>query len=165
MDVALVSPHQHESLIDLLAELHGHYHDGETIPRAWIREHLQANLLGPGSPHRLVVASTADGGVVGLAAIMRVHSLVDFDPAQRHQCQLKELYVKAAQRGVGVGRALMAWVAGYAIAQGCHRIDWPVKATNARGIALYERLGARQVADRLSYRLTQPALGALAVRG
>ena len=37
-----------------------------------------------------------------------------------------------------------------------------MKATNARGIAFYEELGAFQVAERLSYRLLQPALGELA---
>ena len=64
--------------------------------------------------------------------------------------------------GAGVGRALMAWLARHAADQGCHRIDWPVKATNLRGIAFYEGLGARRVADRLSYRLVGPALGRLA---
>ncbi|MBN8749319.1 MAG: hypothetical protein J0I65_17645 [Variovorax sp.] len=50
----------------------------------------------------------------------------------------------------------MAWLARHAADQGCHRIDWPVKATNLRGIAFYEGLGARRVADRLSYRLVGP---------
>jgi hypothetical protein len=58
----------------------------------------------------------------------------------------------------------MSWVAQYALAHGCCRIDWPVKASNARGIAFYESLGARQVIERLSYRLSEPQLSELAGR-
>ncbi|MNX38715.1 putative acetyltransferase [compost metagenome] len=162
MHVDLVSEAQHDSLIELLAELHAFYNEGARVPHELVREHLLGNLLAPGSPHQLVVASTDARTVVGLAAITWVFSLVDFAPEQRRHCQLKELYVKSGHRSAGAGRALMAWVAAQAIAKGCHRIDWPVKATNARGIAFYEGLGAFQVAERLSYRLLEPALGELA---
>jgi ribosomal protein S18 acetylase RimI-like enzyme len=56
----------------------------------------------------------------------------------------------------------MLWVARYAVEHGCSRIDWPVKASNVRAISFYESLGAKLVDDRLSYRLSQPSLGALA---
>jgi len=72
------------------------------------------------------------------------------------------LVVASQDDGRVVGRALMAWVARYAVDHGCHRIDWPVQAGNARGIAFYERLGARRVVERLGYRLSEPAVGALA---
>lgn len=165
MHVGLVRAAQHDSLIDLLCEVHAYYNDGAEASREDVREHLLANLLSPQSPHRLVVARDADGGqdgVVGLAALTMVYSLVDFDVARRSHCHLKELYVRASHRSRGVGRALMAWVARHAQEQGCGRIDWPVKASNARGMAFYEGLGAARVVDRLSYRLTQPHLGRLA---
>jgi ribosomal protein S18 acetylase RimI-like enzyme len=57
----------------------------------------------------------------------------------------------------------MAWAARYAFENGCRRIDWPVKASNARGIAFYESLGAERVVDRLSYRLSEPCVGQLAL--
>ena len=72
------------------------------------------------------------------------------------------LVVASQDDGRVVGRALMAWVARYAVDHGCHRIDWPVQAGNARGIAFHERLGARRVVERLGYRLSEPAVGALA---
>jgi ribosomal protein S18 acetylase RimI-like enzyme len=56
----------------------------------------------------------------------------------------------------------MAWVARYAFEQGCLRIDWPVKASNARGIAFYEGLGAERIVERLSYRLNGPEIVRLA---
>jgi ribosomal protein S18 acetylase RimI-like enzyme len=99
--------------------------------------------------------------VVGLAAFSLVYSLVEFAEDQRRHCQLKELYVSSAARSQGAGRALMHGLARHAMEHGCRRIDWPVKASNARGILFYESLGAERVAERLSYRLTEPALGRL----
>lgn len=157
MHVAPVTPPQHDSLIDLLRELHAYYNDGAEVSRDVVREHLLENLLSPHSPHLLVVASQGDT-VLGLAAITLVYSLVEPTPDLRKHCQLKELYVRSNVRSQGAGRALMAWVARHALEQGCCRIDWPVKASNARGIAFYEKLGAQRVADRLSYRLSAAAM-------
>lgn len=162
MRVELLTEAQYESLIDLLCELHAFYNEGSVVARAAVREHLLENLLAVGSPQRLVVASSDDGRVVGLAAITLVYSLVDFAAEKRKHCQLKELYVTSSHRSKGAGKALMAWVSRYACDNGCSRMDWPVKATNARGIAFYEGLGAKRVVDRLSYRLSEPDLRQLA---
>lgn len=164
MRVELVSAAQHESLADLLCELHAHYNEGSPAPREAVRAYLAECLLAADSPLRIVVAvdDRDHGQVLGFAAIFLTYSLVEFAPEKRRQCALKELYVLSSRRGLGVGGALMAWVARYAVQHGCARLDWPVKATNTRGIAFYESLGARQVADRLSYRLQEPGLSALA---
>jgi GNAT superfamily N-acetyltransferase len=162
MQVGLLHEAQHESFIDLLSEVHGFYNNGALISRQTVRDHLLGNLLGANSPHCLVVASTADHTALGFAALTLVFSFVDFDPNRRKHCQLKELYVRSPYRSAGVGRALMSWVAQFALDNGCHRIDWPVKAANARGISFYEELGAALVPDRLSYRLVEPALSGLA---
>lgn len=162
MRVELVSAAQHESLVDLLCELHAYYNEGSPAPREAVRTYLTEHLLAADSPLRMAVAVDDEGKVLGLAAIFLTDSLVEFAPEKRRQCALKELYVLSSRRGLGVGGALMAWVARYAVQHGCARIDWPVKATNTRGIAFYESLGARQVADRLSYRLQEPGLSALA---
>ena len=163
MHVDLVSEAQHDSLVELLCELHAYYNDGAVIAPRLVHEHLVGNLRGPGSTHRLVVASDDAGRVLGLAAITLVYSLVEAAPDKRRHCQLKELYVRSSSRGRGVGQALMAWVARYAWQQGCRRVDWPVKASNARGIAFYEGLGAERVVERLSYRLNEAALRRLAM--
>lgn len=162
MRVDLVSEPQHAALADLLCELHAYYNGGAAISPGLVREHLRDNLLAPGSPQRLAVALHDDGRVLGLAAITLVFSLVEAAPDKRRHCQLKELYVRAGCRGQGVGAALMRWVAAYAWRNGCRRVDWPVKASNARGIAFYESLGAQRVVERLSYRLDAAALGRLA---
>ena len=162
MHVDLVCEPQYESLVDLLCELHAYYNEGACVPRDMVRSHLVENLLGPDSPLRLAVAFDGSGQVLGFAAISLTYSLVEPSPEQRRHCQLKELYVRASARSGGVGRAIMSWVAHYAADRGCRRIDWPVKATNARGIAFYKSLGAQQVVERLSFRLSEPSLGELA---
>jgi GNAT superfamily N-acetyltransferase len=164
MRVNLVSQAQYESLVDLLSELHTYYNEGSYVPRETVRSHLIDNLLGPDSPLRLVVAYEDDAQVLGFAAITLTCSLVDPTPEQCRQCQLKELYVGSSKRSLGVGKAIMSWIAQYATDNGCRRIDWPVNATNARGICFYEALGARQVVERLSFRLSEPALSELASR-
>jgi GNAT superfamily N-acetyltransferase len=162
MHVDLLTPSQHDSLVDLLCELHAYYNDGAFVAPDMVRSHLIDNLLGQDSPLRLVVAHEGAGQVLGLAAISLTYSLVEPTPELRRHCQLKELYVRASQRSRGVGQAIMSWVARYALDNGCARIDWPVKASNARGIVFYQALGAQQVIERLSFRLSQPGLGELA---
>ena len=162
MRVDLVSAAPQESLVDLLCELHTYYNEDSTVPRDLVRSYLAEHLLAPDSPLRLAVATRNDGEVLGFAAISLTYSLVEPAPEKRRHCWLKELYVRSSTRSRGIGSALMAWVARYAVENGCARIDWPVKATNARGIAFYQGLGATQVVDRLSYRLSGPGLSRLA---
>jgi GNAT superfamily N-acetyltransferase len=164
MRVNFVSQPQYESLVELLCELHTYYNEGSSVPNEMVRSHLVDNLLGPDSPLRLVVAYEEFGQVLGFAAISLTYSLVEPSPEQRRHCQLKELYVRSSARSRGVGKAIMSWVAQYAADRGCRRIDWPVKATNARGISFYKALGAQQVVERLSFRLCEPSLSELASR-
>ena len=162
MQVDLISPPQYESFVELLCELHTYYNEGSSVPREMVRSHLVDNLLGPDSPLRLVVAHEGDGQVVGFAAISLTYSLVEPTPEKRRHCQLKELYVRSSERSRGAGKAIMSWVAQYAADNECRRIDWPVKATNTKGIAFYKGLGAQQVVERLSFRLSEPGLSELA---
>ncbi len=162
MRVELVSEAQHESLVDLLCELHTFYNVGAVITRETVREHLLENLLAIGSPHRLIVASTDENEVIGLAAVTLTFSIVDFAVDKRKQCQMKELYVRSSARSRGTGRLLMERVAQFALENGCGRIDWPVTASNTKGISFYEGLGATRIVERLSYRLSEPNISLLA---
>ena len=163
--IALAAQPHYESLVELLRELHTYYNEASSVPHELVRSYLLECLLAPSSPLQLVVATLDDPQVVGFAAISLTYSLVEPTPDKRRHCWLKELYVRSSSRNLGVGHALMSWVAQYAVVHGCCRIDWPVKATNVRGIGFYESLGARQVVDRLSFRLSEPGLSELARNG
>lgn len=162
MRVQPVSPPQHASLIDLLCELHRYYNQGSTVAPEMVRSYLVEHLLAAHSGLCLGVAFDETQEVLGFAAISLTYALVEPAPERRRHCWLKELYVRGSHRSIGVGEALMAWVARYAVENGCCRIDWPVKSSNSRGIAFYERLGAELVDGRRSYRLSEPRLGTLA---
>ena len=162
MRIGLISVEQLEPLVHLLKEINAYYHPQSPALEADVREHAAKHLLSGSSPHRLIVATSSGGQILGLAAVTLMYSLVEPEPERRRQCHLKELFVTSAHRRCGVGRALMAWVAEHAVENGCHRIDWPVQAANAKGIDFYKSLGAVQLAERLSYRLTGAALAQLA---
>ena len=162
MHIAFVVPDQHEALVDLMHEMCVFYSEEAPVSRDDVRSNLHDNLLAAGSPVRLVVAVDDDGEVVGLAAIALFHSLVDPAPRRRGQLLLKELYVRQARRGEGIGKALMSWVARHALERGCARIDWNVSASNREGLAFYRSLGALHVAGRLAFRLGGEFLARLA---
>ncbi|MCK9685045.1 GNAT family N-acetyltransferase [Scleromatobacter humisilvae] len=162
MRIAFVVPDQHEALVDLMHEMCVFYSEEAPAARDDVRSNLHENLLAPGSPVRIVVAADELGDVVGLAAIALFHSLVDPAPRRRGQLLLKELYVRRARQGEGIGRALMSWVARHALEHGCARMDWNVSASNREGLAFYRSLGALHVAGRLSFRLGGEFLARLA---
>ena len=162
MHIAFVVPDQHEALVDLMHEMCVFYSEEAPVARDDVRSNLHDNLLAPDSPVRLVVAADEQGELVGLAAIVLFHSLVDVAPRRRGQLLLKELYVRQARQGEGIGKALMSWVARHALERGCARMDWHVSASNREGLAFYRSLGALHVAGRLNFRLGGEFLARLA---
>ena len=162
MHIAFVDASQHEALVDLMHEMSVFYSEETPVSRDDVRSNLVDNLLAPDSAVRLVVAAADDGEILGLAAIVLFHSLVDPAPQRRGQLLLKELYVRQARHRQGVGKALMAWVARHAQERGCARMDWHVSAHTRQGLAFYRGLGAMHVAGRLSFRLAGEYLGRLA---
>jgi GNAT superfamily N-acetyltransferase len=162
MHIDFVAANQHDTLISLMHEMCVFYSDAAPVSIADVRANLVDNLLAPNSPVRLVVAADDDGEVVGFAAIAMFHSMVDPTPGRRGQMLLKEIYVRQARQGRGIGKALMAWVARHAIERGCARMDWHVSATNKPALAFYRALNAQHVAGRLNYRLGGEYLARLA---
>lgn len=157
MEIGFFRDEQLESVADLLCEMSIHYNGLDASSRELVRDNLLNNILGSHSSVRLVVASQA-GKVVGLAMI----SILYPAPKEKGQLYMKELYVCASERGHGVGRAIMKWIAQYAVSKDCVRFDWAVDAPNKKALFFYEHLGARQVTDKLYYRMSGEQLIAFA---
>jgi GNAT superfamily N-acetyltransferase len=75
---------------------------------------------------------------------------------------LEDLFVMPECRGQGIGRKLLAHVAGVAVARGAGRMEWSVLDWNEPAIAFYRALGAAPMDDWTVYRLTGEALNRVA---
>jgi GNAT superfamily N-acetyltransferase len=79
----------------------------------------------------------------------------------RHGIYLEDLYVRPVARGAGVGRALLAALAGVCAERGYGRLDWWVLHWNPAR-EFYRAIDAVPMDEWVPYRLTGPALNALA---
>jgi len=75
---------------------------------------------------------------------------------------LEDLFVYPAQRGTGIGRALLTRLGGIARERGYGRFEWAVLDWNAPAIGFYEGLGATVMPDWRICRMVSPALDHLA---
>ena len=71
---------------------------------------------------------------------------------------LEDLFVLPAERGRGVGRALLGELARIAVRRRCGRMEWAVLDWNAPSIRFYRKLGAKLRKEWILTRLTGPAL-------
>lgn len=72
---------------------------------------------------------------------------------------MKELFVDPEARGKGVGRHLLAGLAGIAEAEGCVRLDWQTDGDNQGAQAFYQAVGAPRL-EKLTYRVPAEDLAA-----
>jgi GNAT superfamily N-acetyltransferase len=130
-----------------------------------LRAALLARSGGPGGPvgqpSLFAHVAEEDGQPVGFALWFLNYSTW----LGRHGIYLEDLYVKPERRGQGHGRALIAELARICVERGYGRLDWSVLDWNAPTRRFYESLGAVTVDEWVIYRLTGPALHALAGDG
>ena len=77
---------------------------------------------------------------------------------------LEDLFVSPEFRGKGIGRAMLAYIAGLAKERGCGRLEWSVLDWNEPAIKLYRGIGAIPMDEWTVYRVTGKALDELATR-
>ncbi len=120
----------------------------------------EADILRDGfgdTPRFECLLAEQAGAAVGFALFF--HSYSTFEG--RACLYIEDLYVGEQVRGLGVGRALMARLAGLAVARDCPRLELAVLHWNpARDF--YRRLGFDHNMDWLPYRLGGVRLEALA---
>ena len=120
-------------------------------------ELLAISLFGE-RPYAEVVLAEEGGRPVGFALFF--HNFSTF--LGRPGIYLEDLFVVPEYRGRGIGRTLLAHLAGLAVERGCGRLEWAVLDWNRDAIGFYERLGARPNSEWTVYRLTGEALAGLA---
>ena len=75
---------------------------------------------------------------------------------------LEDLFVRPAQRGNGIGKALLVHLAKQCVANGWSRLQWSVLDWNTPSIEFYKSLGAESMDEWTVCRIAGPALTALA---
>jgi GNAT superfamily N-acetyltransferase len=121
---------------------------------------LRQALFGP-RPFAEVVFACVDDKPVGFA--LYFHSFSTF--LGRPGLYLEDLFVRPAERGRGVGRRLLSWLAALALARGCGRLEWAVLDWNEPAINFYRKLGAELKEEWKTCRVAGSDLELLAARG
>jgi GNAT superfamily N-acetyltransferase len=75
---------------------------------------------------------------------------------------LEDLFVRPANRGKGIGKALLSAVAAIAVAEGCPRLEWAVLDWNTPAIEFYRSAGAEAMSEWTTMRLSGEGLRRLA---
>jgi GNAT superfamily N-acetyltransferase len=118
---------------------------------------LAAALFGA-RPYAEVMFACLDGREVGFALFFHNFSTFLGKPG----IYLEDLFVRPEFRGRGVGKRLLAWLAGTALERGCGRLEWAVLDWNEPSIGFYKGLGAVALDEWKTFRLTGAALERLA---
>ncbi|HCS29214.1 MAG TPA: N-acetyltransferase [Spongiibacteraceae bacterium] len=77
---------------------------------------------------------------------------------------LEDLYVEPEQRGHGIGKQLLSYLAKLAVARDCGRFEWSVLDWNQSAIDFYRGLGATGMDEWTVQRVDGEALVALAAQ-
>ena len=71
---------------------------------------------------------------------------------------LEDLFIDPEYRHRGFGRMIFTYLAHLALERGCERCDWMCLNWNEPSIQFYKRLGAKPLADWITFRLDHEAL-------
>lgn len=118
---------------------------------------IEQSLFASDSPAQALICEV-EGQPIGFAVYYYAYSTW----LGRKSLYLEDLYVSPERRGLGAGKALLAYLARVACESGCRRMEWMVMEWNEPALAFYRRLGAGPLEDLVRYRLADDALQALA---
>ncbi len=143
-----------ETLASLLGALLAEH---DTAPPPDFAGSLRRDGFGE-TPRFEALLAEKDGEAIGAALVYPVYRPSLAAPG----LVMEDLYVRPSARRLGVGRMLLAHLAGLARERGCKYILWEVEDANDAARAFYARCGARLRDDKCSYEFDAAAIDALA---
>ena len=120
---------------------------------------LEKALFGD-RPSAEVLMAEREGKAVGFALFFTTFSTFLCKPG----IYLEDIFVEPDQRGLGIGKALLARLAAIARERDCGRLEWRVLDWNEPSIRFYESLGAKLLREWLLVRMTQPEFAQLSLK-
>jgi GNAT superfamily N-acetyltransferase len=142
-------------LLELFAEL-AEYEQLTGELRA-TEEQLGDALFGP-RPLAAALIAEQDSQAVGYAVFFPTFSSFLASTG----VWLEDLYVRPSHRRGGAGRALLAAVAARTREAGGERLEWAALDWNELALGFYSHLGAEQMGEWITHRMTGAALSTLA---
>src|SRR5262245_11973398 len=139
MNVAIRSASESdvESILRLLAQL-----DGANATGLTTEEGIRVLRRMASYPdYRAYVAESADGRIVGTFALMVMDNLAHRGAPS---AIVEDLCVDEGVRGLGVGRAMMAFAMDYAKQHGCYKLALSSSSARTSAHAFYQSLGFSQ---------------------
>ncbi|RWM22333.1 MAG: GNAT family N-acetyltransferase [Mesorhizobium sp.] len=159
VDVRWATTADAAALAAMLCEMAAHYRQPPLdAERALSAAQKWLGQESPTYPH-FALAFT-EGEVRGLASVAIAHPGIDLE----RLLFLKDLFVRENVRGAGVGRALMAFLAGHCLRESIGRIDLTTEDWNEGALRFYDGLGAERHDQKIFLRLSGEALKAIAAK-
>lgn len=126
MRIALESPEQSE-VIQLIEEL-----DAYQMPLYPLESHHGIDIAALSQPNVLFAVARTDLGLaVGCGAIV----------LEKSYGEIKRMFVRPEYRGLGIAKALLAFLENGAIDRGCRLFALETGISQPEALALYERAG------------------------
>ena len=148
------TPEDAPALVELIRGLADYEHLlHEANPNS---EQLQKHLSPESNPRceALVAVDHETGQLVGMALYFYNYSTF----LTQWGLFLEDLFVLPSHRSKGIGFALLKKLAAIALERDCKRLDWNVLDWNDLALSFYHKIGAKQLSDWRTMRLTGDAL-------
>ncbi|MEO1549975.1 MAG: GNAT family N-acetyltransferase [Pseudomonadota bacterium] len=157
MILRLATPDDREGLLALVEEMGTFWWGSVPGGKQGTAASVDA-ILGQSATCEALVAEDAQGRLVALATF----ALLQVAPSPGGTLFMKDLFVSERHRSDGLGQRMMSALARLAQERDCVRFDWTAETDNPRAIALYNRLGAQTVTEKVYFRFTGDALAEMA---
>lgn len=150
-------PDDVDELLRLIHELAAYEREPDAVTAT--ADHVREALFPVGaSPAAYGLVAEREGRVVGMAVWFTSFSTWTGRPG----IWLEDLFVEPEQRGLGVGRRLLARLAEICVEREWTRLEWAVLNWNEPSIEFYRAQGARAQDEWTTYRLDGDALHRMA---
>ncbi|HFF8810612.1 TPA: GNAT family N-acetyltransferase [Klebsiella pneumoniae] len=157
MEIAICDANDIPELATLFVEMESYYFGEGNVNYGEMQSYLAEKVFSTYSGVT-IIGARKEGLLLGFATF----SLLFPAPNCSGQAFMKELFTSKTARGKGTGKALIQFIAAFALEHGCSRLDWTAEKSNPRAGDFYLSLGASLIEEKQYFRLEDNDLKAFA---